>query len=177
MATDPKDLLAFNDAGKPEQPSKDEIAAALIDAQRVSLLAQAGQEWTVSWQQGELPWTDEQKEWFKTRPNVTQEAIVKFPSGALVKAIPGFETNIPAAGTLGVVHSWHNLGGTVFIGVLQNPRSIIEKVLPQYSLEVVGYARDETPEKMQQMLDEVLNDGTLDPKTEPPGDLVPDESS
>jgi len=116
-----------------------------------------GAPWIDDWQNGELIAEDEPdiREWIQSRPESVRKLMLKFPPSCLVKA--NRPLHCPAPDKVGIVTSYtepdeeHSNGQ---ISVRAHPDAVIRFQCDPECLEVVGYWRGLTPEKVQEYMEE-----------------------
>lgn len=110
-------------------------------------------DWIEEWQQGEWEADDASLHWLHTRPQFIKEMMIKFPPSCLVKA--NRPLHCPQEGTVGIVTSYNEADiehPNGKLSVRQFPDATVRsQCLPEW-LEVVGYYKNLTPERIKEIL-------------------------
>lgn len=112
--------------------------------------------WMDEWQRGEPDLDDESVEWLRTRPGAVQQLMLRFPPSCIVRAVDGKQLLCPAPGTHGIVTSYSEPSEEKpkgLVSVRDGPYgSVRHQCLPEW-LEVVGYWKGLTPERLKKILE------------------------
>jgi len=91
-------------------------------------------------------WDAETVKWFKSRPQVIKDLLVKFPPDCLVKGTRPLGT--PAKGETGIIASYFENG---LVSVVVPGKEIKAQCQAEW-LEVVEYRKGSTPEDVKKIL-------------------------
>lgn len=120
-------------------------------------------QWEEDWQAGEWEEDKESLEWLRSRPDPIKKLLLMFPPSCLVKA--NRPLRCPAPDKVGIITSLlepdeeHALG---WVTVRPSPTADIKFHCKIEWLEVVGYYKGLTPERVKELLGEKhgLENGT-----------------
>lgn len=125
------------------------IAVQAVLAIDKVLAADVDQTWLTEWL-ADIAWPEDAAaiEWLRSRPSTMHPLMLRFPPSCVVR--PLVPLRVPAAGTVGVVQSWFEDGS---IGVAQKPDGLVRAQCRAHEIEVVGFWRGWTCDRMREVLD------------------------